>query len=188
MAAQPRACRHAPARRFTYFLSCVFLLSPETQARLPRRPATRPASPNVGFAAVEGGRRRPARNRSGWRMAKATRSPAMPAAISTAATGARPTGDSEFTQLSTDPARMPMRSTASTASRPAGAISPTTTIKGFRAPYLSTGKALYQALARRRLSPMMRAASRAARPARARRRHRCASRCRRSRRTDGAAR
>ena len=145
MAAQPRACG---AHRRDLHLFPVLRLPAvaRAQAATTGRPATRPANPMS--ASPHRRRTSPRGSQQIWlrHARKATRSPAMPAAISTAPTGARPTG-SRIQELPVASSRTPTRSTASTASRRAGGVSSTPTVRGFRAPYLSTGKALYQALA-----------------------------------------
>ena len=85
-----RALAQRTGAHFTYFLSCVFLLSPETRKEY-TAPGKTAGKSNIGFAASkqEVAERL---EQIGLPHRKATTSPAMPAAISTARTGARPTG------------------------------------------------------------------------------------------------
>ena len=144
MAAQPALAARTGAH-FTYFLSCVFLLSPETRHDY-QAPGQGAGKSECRFRAIEGRRRRPARRDLACSRRKATRSPAMPAAISTATTGAEAdwlTGIRVFRAILGE--RLCDQRHRRRAGRLAGVRRHG--VKGFRAPYLSTGKGLYEALA-----------------------------------------
>jgi peptidoglycan/xylan/chitin deacetylase (PgdA/CDA1 family) len=138
-----RALAAKTGARFTYFLSCVFLLSPETK-RLYQAPGKGPAKSNVGFAL--------SREEVGERLAEIWTARGEGHEIASHGCGhfdgagwSRADWLSEFSSFSAI-----LRDAYA-----ANGIGPEpvgwrrfaeTEIKGFRAPYLSTSKALYQAL------------------------------------------
>ncbi|MCV3242786.1 polysaccharide deacetylase [Mesorhizobium sp. ZC-5] len=139
-----RALAEKTGAKFTYFLSCVFLLSPETK-RDYQAPGKGPGKSNVGFALT--------RDEVSARLAQIWAARGERHEIASHGCGHFDGADwnkadwlselSQFTTILRD-----AYSANHIAAEPAGwQHFAETEIKGFRAPYLSTNKSLYAALA-----------------------------------------
>jgi peptidoglycan/xylan/chitin deacetylase (PgdA/CDA1 family) len=144
-----RALAAKTGAKFTYFLSCVFLLSPETK-RLYRAPGKGPGKSNVGFALTK--------EEVSERLAEIWAARSEGHEIASHGCGhfdgaGWSEGDwqsefSSFTKILRD-----AYASNGISSEPAGwRHFAETEIKGFRAPYLSTNKSLYAALAENKFS------------------------------------
>jgi hypothetical protein len=145
---QPALARETGAR-FTYFLSCTYLLTWETRANTAAGPWRGRSNVGFGFSREDVA----ARLDHIWRPTrKATRSPIMPAAISTAASWSAGEWLHEFAEF--DRIVAGAYEINGIEGEPEGWRDWRNANGGFRAPYLSVGDGLFAALSRAWLSPM----------------------------------
>ena len=117
--------------RFTFFLSCVFLLTRDTRDAY-QGPGKRQDGP-ISASRFRRPMSLPASSRSGWRVRRAMTSPAMDAGISTVRNGTRRTGGANFRLFRPSFATLG-ESTASPASQRSGGSSRSKRSRGFAHP------------------------------------------------------